>query len=80
MWQVRLLIREARPMARGWKRRRVGPSSTVISEINISSAIRSWLFSAFEAADSISLRMSCAAPRGENSSSARAWSMCRPRI
>ena len=79
MWLVRLLIGVARPSARGRNRRRVGPSSTVISTTFISSAIRSWLFSALEAADSISLRMSTAAPRGENSSSARARSMCRPR-
>ena len=66
MWLVRLLIGVARPSARGRKRRRVGPSSTVIEVIRISSPIRSWLFSAFAAAESISLWMSSAAPRGEN--------------
>src|SRR6201995_2379243 len=79
MWLVRLLIGVARPSARGRKRRRVGPSSTVIEVIRISSPIRSWLFSAFAAAELISLWMSSAAPRGEKASSARACSMCRPR-
>src|SRR6201994_4464078 len=79
MWLGRLLIGVARPSARGRKRRRVGPSSTVIEEMRISSPTRSWLFSAFAAAESISLWMSCAAPRGENASSARACSMCMPR-
>src|ERR1700761_5346351 len=79
MWLVRLLIGVARPSARGRKRRSVGPSSTVIEEMTISSPTRSWLFSAFAAAESISLWMSSAAPRGENASSARAFSMCMPR-
>ena len=47
MWLVRLWIGVARPSARGRKRFRVGPSSTVISATRISSATRSWLFSAF---------------------------------
>ena len=38
MWLVRLLIGVARPIARGRKRRRVGPSSTVIEATRISSA------------------------------------------
>src|SRR5882757_4807656 len=79
MWLVRLLIGVARPRARGRKRRRVGPSSTVIEVIFISSPIRSWLFSAFAAAESISFWMSRAASRGEKASNARACSMCRPR-
>src|ERR1700744_6209824 len=79
MWLGRLLIGVARPSARGRKRRSVGPSSTVIEEMTISSPTRSWLFSAFAAAESISLWMSSAAPRGENASSARAFSMCMPR-
>src|SRR4029077_1407578 len=79
MWLVRLLIGGARPSARGRNRRGVGPPSTVIEVIRISSPIRSWLFSAFAAAESISLWMSRAAPRGEKERSARACSMCRPR-
>src|SRR5215203_271150 len=79
MWLVRLLIGVARPIARGRKRRRVGPSSTVIEETRISSPTRSWLFSALAAAELISLWMSWAAPRGENCRSARAFSMCMPR-
>ena len=66
MWHVRLWIGVARPRARGRKRFSVGPSSTRISETRISSPTRSWLFSAFAAADSISFWMSRATPRGEN--------------
>src|SRR6202000_2472440 len=47
--------------------------------MRIASPTRSWLFSAFAAAELISLWMSSAAPRGENCSSARACSMCMPR-
>jgi hypothetical protein len=55
MWLVRLWIGVARPWARGRNRFKVGPSSTVIEATRISSPIRSWLFSALEAAESISL-------------------------
>src|SRR4029077_6711230 len=72
MWLGRLLIGVARPSARGRKRRRVGPSSTVIEVIRISSPIRSWLFSAFAAAESISLWMSGAAAGGGEEGGARA--------
>src|SRR5262249_48655133 len=44
-----------------------------------SSATRSWLFSALAAAESISLRMSPAAPREEKFSRLRASSIGRPR-
>ena len=45
--------------------RSVGPSSTKISAISRSSATRSWLFSAFAAAESITFATSRAAPLGE---------------
>ena len=66
MWQVLFSMRVARPRARARQRFSVGPSSTWISVIRMSSATRSWLFSAFAAAESISFAMSRAAPRGEN--------------
>ena len=69
MWQVFFSIRVARPRARARQRFSVGPSSTRISAIRRSSATRSWLFSALAAAESISLAMSRAAPRGEKLSS-----------
>src|SRR5262249_45164945 len=60
-------------------RRSLGPSSTWMSLIIRSSAIRSWLASALAAADSISLRMSRAAPRLEKRSRAIASSIGSPR-
>src|SRR5215204_3243593 len=50
-----------------------------MSLISRSSATRSWFVSALAAADSISLRMSCAAPRVEKRSSGSASSSGRPR-
>ena len=58
-------MRVARPRARARQRFRVGPWSTRISAISMSSATRSWLFSALAAAESMSLRMSRAARGGE---------------
>ena len=79
MWQVLLLIGVARPIALGRKRLIVGPSSTRISRMIISSPIRSWLASALAAADSTTFDTSPAAERGEKESSALASSMCLPR-
>src|SRR6476659_2773784 len=50
-----------------------------MSLISSSSATRSWLFSALAAADSISLRMSCAALRVEKRSRGSASSIGSPR-
>ena len=75
MWLVRLSIRVARPRARARQRLIVGPSSTVICEMRMSSAMRSWLFSALAAAESSSLAMLRAAPRGSQSRMASAGLM-----
>ena len=80
MWLVRLWIRVARPIARGRKRFSVGPSSTVIAWMRISSPIRSWLFSALATADSSSFCQSSATPRGVCARIARASSTDLPRI
>ena len=49
--RVRLRMRDARPMARGRKRLRVGPSSAVTDKIRRSSPSSSWLCSALATAE-----------------------------
>ncbi len=50
MWLVRLLIRNARPCARGRNRLSVGPSSTYATETISDSGSSWWLCSAFATA------------------------------
>ena len=63
MWQVRLLMRVARPLALGRNRRIVGPSSTVTRTTTSSRASRPWLWSALAMADWRVLRIGTAAAR-----------------
>src|SRR3990167_8739429 len=80
MWLVRLRIRTPRPLAREWKRRRVGPPSTWMVATLSSSTSAPSLCSALAMADSSTLRTCPAAFLGLNWSSSRARATGIPRI
>src|SRR4051794_35629770 len=73
-------MRVARPMARGRKRLRVGPSSAKAARTFRSSPTSSWLCSALATADSSSLLQSRATARGVKARIARASSTDLPRM
>jgi hypothetical protein len=66
MWLVRLLMRVARPWARGRHRFMVGPSSTIATETTRSARLRSSVFSAFATALSSTLYTVSEAACGAN--------------
>ena len=85
MWLVRLLIREARPWARGRNRFIVGPSSTNtdwMTRVRSSKAseLRSAETRAFAMALSSTLRIGSDAACGANRSTATASVACLPRM
>src|SRR6202011_4551146 len=79
-WLVRVRIFVARPIARGWNRLIVGPSSACTALTYRSSPTSSWLCSAFATADSRSLLQSRATARGVRARIARASGTVFPRM
>ena len=80
MWLVRLLIRNARPCARGRNRFSVGPSSTYATAMTSESPSSCWLCSALATALASTLATGSLAAWGANWSTASASRASMPRM